>query len=330
MEKVRLGLIGCGHQGRENLSPAARRVGGAELVACADIDEALARQTVQECGYQRWYADYRQMLEREKLDAVMVVVPHSLLREASLAAIGAGCHLLVEKPLATTYQEGKEVVEAAQQAGRQIMVGYCQRYSIGRLAMKKLLDQGAIGDLVAICAGKGSGPLSGWLVDPEWGGGQLLYLGVHVTDQVLWMLGRKAKRVTARTYNRTALGADDTTGYTVDFEGGIGAQFLCSMRVHGGFDFVEFLGTAGKVRCDWPSERVSVQSSLIPQYEHTTVVHPWSWSFYGQMMDDELREFITALVEGKPNPIPGEAGLDVLKIIDAARASAATATPVEI
>lgn len=324
MSKVSLGLVGCGVQGRENLSKSAQKVCEAELVACADVDEAAARRMVHDGIYRRWYADYHEMLAQEDLDAVMIAVPHNQLHDVAIAAIEAGCTILLEKPMATSCAKANEIVEAAHRAGVQVMVGYTERFSPSRLLMKSLLDRGAIGKIVAVSAGKGSGPLPGWVSDPAQGGGQLLYLGVHLVDQVLWMLGRRARSVYGHISSYTPQGADDTSTYMVEFDDGVFAQLLCSMQVAGGFDFVEVIGTEGFVRSDWPGERLTVQSGVVSEYQHVTTIQPRSGNYFHELYEREVRDFVLAVGEHRPVTIPGEAGVEVLRIIDAVRASAAS------
>ena len=160
------------------------------------------------------------------MDAVIVAVPHRYLKEVALSAINAGKHVFIEKPMGLNAAEGAEVVEAAARRGVVAMVGYCMRYSLSRMFIKSLLDRGAVGDVSFVAAGKGGGPLGGWLGGPyAEGGGQLLFLGSHLTDQVLWMTSDDAEAVSG-TVRWTPGGTDETSAYTVRLKGGAVADVL--------------------------------------------------------------------------------------------------------
>ena len=324
---MRIGLIGCGGHGLGVLAPAIEAVEGAELTACADVDEAAARGAAERLGLNRHHVDYRDMLLTEDLDAVVVALPHHLLKDASLAAIGRGVNVFVEKPMALSRAEGKKVRDAARSAGVTVMVGYCQRYDEGRRTMKALIERGAVGDIVVVNAGKGCPPLTGWLADPATGGGELLWLGVHITDQVLWMAGSTPERVSGEIVWHPRTGADQSAVFTIRFESGVLANVLCSQNVASGLDFIEVLGSEGRVRAEWPSGVVQVYSEALPEYRHPTTIRPRSPQT-ANMYRDEMRAWIASLADGRPPPIDAGAGVRVLSIIDAVFESARTGAPV--
>jgi predicted dehydrogenase len=133
-QPLRFGLIGCGQQGREHIA-ALGHVAGAQLVACSDpAPESLA--TVKGGPKVARFADFQAMLEQTQLDAVIVATTHDVLADATLAALHGGCHVFCEKPLATSADRARPVVEAARQSGRSLMVGYIQRFDPLRQRLK--------------------------------------------------------------------------------------------------------------------------------------------------------------------------------------------------
>ena len=256
----------------------------------------------------------------EAVDAVIVAVPHSALRPVALSAIEAGKHMFIEKPMGLNAIEGGEVVDAAREKGIVAMVGYCMRYSLSRMFIKSLLDRGAVGNISFVAAGKGGGPLGGWLSGPYVeGGGQLLFLGSHLTDQVLWLTGDDAEAVSG-TVHWNDRGADETSAYTVRLSRGAVATFSVSQASGVGYDFVDIFGTKGRIRGDWYGDVVTVQSQVIPEYEHPTVLNIPGDSL-PNMCYRELAAFAEAAGSGTPPPIPVSDGLRVLQILDAAVAS---------
>src|SRR6185436_8301307 len=101
---------------------------------------------------------YQTMLERTRLDAVMVATSHEVLADAALASVQAGCHVFCEKPMAISADRARPVVEAARRGGLNLMVGYIQRFDPLRQRLKALLDSGALGELAYVVASKG-GPI---------------------------------------------------------------------------------------------------------------------------------------------------------------------------
>ena len=324
----RLGLIGAGRQGR-HLSAAARALGDCELVACADPDTAVAGQTQRDFGYQHTYRDHETLLAEAVVDGVLVATPHNLLAPVSHAVIAAGRHVFIEKPVGVHAGEVREVVAAAEAAGVTLMVGYCLRYTPVRLLMKELIDDGAIGDIVFVSAGKGGAPLSGWLADPQAGGGQLLFLGSHVSDQLLWVVGQPATQVYSTMRYRPGTDVDATSAFMLTFANGVTAQVTCSHEVHQPYDFVEVYGTRGNVRADWPLNTLIVQSDVVDAYREPTTIHHTGDPF-DPMYIAEVQEFVAAARVGRSAAISGEAAVAVSAILDAVKESHRRGQPVAL
>ena len=324
---MRIGLIGCGNHGRNYLSKALKAVEEAELVACADLDESAAYGAAQEWGYARAYQDYGDMLSREELDGVVVALPHYRLKDAAIASIQAGRSVFVEKPVCVNRAEAMAVREAAREAGVTVMAGYCVRLAWSRSTMKAMIDKGAVGEIVQVSAGKGTLPLSGWARDPKKGGGPLLWVGVHITDQVLWMVGSEPERVYGEIQWHPETGADQNTAYTVRFKSDVIANVVCSQQVHDSFDFIDVVGTAGRLRSDWPSNILFAHSEVLPEYSEPTTMRP-NMPSLDPMYQREMQGWVTALREGREPPITIDDGIKVLSVVDAVFESARTGSPV--
>lgn len=328
MTDVRIALIGCGRHG-SYLATSLRQVAGVALAACADSEASAAQRAATEFGFAAAYTDARTMLEQSRPQAVIVATTHSQLEAATLAAIEAGCSVFVEKPMGLNARQGQRIADAAKRAKVEVMVGYCLRYTPVRLAMRDLLRAGAVGEVAYITAGKGGVPHTGWLADPAQGGGQLLFLGSHVTDQILWLLGQPAQRVYAEVLWRSDNGTDATSMYTIRFATGVSAHVACSQAAHASFDYLEFVGSAGRVRADWPTNTLTVHSSALAAYSDPTTIHvtgdPWD-----RMYVDELTEFVASIRERRAPGVTADDGVRVLEILDAIVESGRTGRPVGI
>ena len=322
-------MIGCGLHGRTRLSAALSAMAEVELVSCADVDEVSAARTAAEWGYSSHHADYRRMLDAESLDAVMVSVPHHLLKDASLAVLDAGLHLFVEKPAGVNAEEATAIRDAAAAAGLSAMVGYCMRYNPGRMKMRDMLKRGLVGEPVQVLACKSAFPLTHWNAHLEQGGGQLRWHGVHIVDQVLWMFGGRAVRVYAEIQWHPDTGADTDSAFTILFEGGMTVSVVVSARLARPFDFVEVFGTRGRLRSEWPSEIIDVQSDVVPEYATQSRLSP-VLPDYDEMYRLQMMDWVDSRIEDREPPVGLQAAVDVYRVIDAVYKSARTGVPVAL
>lgn len=192
--RLQTAVIGIRGMGRSHAEELARHPRAA-LKAVADLDGEAAGQLARQHGATP-YTDYRAMLGRETLDAVIIATPHHLHAPMSLEALGAGLHVLVEKPIAMRVSEADRMVELARRRKRVLAVGHNYRTFPGNLKLKQLIDTGQLGPLYRV--------LWQWLENrPEayyrrdiwrctWrhaGGGVLMNQTSHDLDLLCWLLG---------------------------------------------------------------------------------------------------------------------------------------------
>jgi predicted dehydrogenase len=145
-----MGVIGCGGIAQHAHLPAIRRNAGAELVAVADGFEDLAAKVARRCGLEKSaaFGDYHRLLERDDVDAVAVCASTQFHAECAIAALEAGKHVLVEKPMAVTGDEARAMVAAAEKARRTLMVAYNHTYDLAARCVREMLEAGELGDLL--------------------------------------------------------------------------------------------------------------------------------------------------------------------------------------
>ena len=147
---LRVAVIGLGFMGRNHLR-AYGELDGAEVVAVADPNtEVLGRAVRGRTA--RPYPDYRRLLREEAPDLVSIAVPTGLHHEVALAALEAGTHVLVEKPIAGSVEQGKEIADTARQRGLKATVGHLERFNPAVSELKRLLDEGSVGPVVQVQA----------------------------------------------------------------------------------------------------------------------------------------------------------------------------------
>jgi predicted dehydrogenase len=202
--RLRIGVIGAGI-GATHLA-AYKQLPQVEIVALAGLDDDRVRRVAAEYGVPQTYREYEQLLAAPDIDAVSVCLPNALHAPVSIAALRAGKHVLVEKPLARNSIEAQAMVDAAQESGRVLMVSFDKRYRGDVQWIKSYIDSGALGRVYYAKAHwmrrVGIPRLGSWFVSKEQaGGGPLIDLGVHVLDIAMYLMGEpRALAASASTY----------------------------------------------------------------------------------------------------------------------------------
>jgi predicted dehydrogenase len=187
---LNVGIVGCGAVGQKR----ARHLAGARLVHCADIDlgrATLAASLSEGCSSG---TDWRALVDRTGIDAIIIATPQDVQAEIARAAISAGIHVLVEKPAARHADELLELPQLAARHNVRVRVGFNHRYHRAFQQARRLVDSGALGPLLFVRARYGHGGRPGyaseWRAQPQRsGGGELIDQGVHLIDLARWFLG---------------------------------------------------------------------------------------------------------------------------------------------
>ena len=270
MAKLKVGTIGlrAGHPRQWDGSPLV------ETWGVCDINEELTRSVAEQCGAKVASTDYRDLAGCPDIDIIFVASPDPHHAEQACAAMRAGKHVLCEKPMVMTLEECEQVVRTADETGVKFLVGQVCRFAPGFVMAKRLLGQGAIGDLFFIESEyahdythiKGVG---GWRVDPVRLRHPVLGGGCHAVDLLRWIGGNVAE-VFAYT-NRKVLTdwpVDDCTIATMKFaEGDVVGKVFCGVGVKRPYTMRScFYGTTGTIICDNTSPEIQLASET--QFGH--------------------------------------------------------------
>jgi predicted dehydrogenase len=283
---VRVGVIGCGVQGRVHLEQY-RQIDGVEIAAVCDLDPERAAAAARDYGAARRATDYRDLLAAGGLDLVSVCTMPDTHRAIATLALQAGAHVVCEKPMALNAAEAAQMVEVAAAARRLLTVGLNMRYMAAAGWLHRYVAEGGIGALTHVHV---------WTLDPDipwWGkhyvkalagGGVVASTAVHLLDLALYVAGYPApaavSATTARLFPgkrgltapsaaaRAAYDVEDQAAALVRFAGGASLTLhaaWCHDRVEGARGF-EMVGTAGAVA--WPlrvvAERAGQPVDLTP------------------------------------------------------------------
>jgi predicted dehydrogenase len=323
--RIRIGIIGGGGIAAEHLTGYLEIPQAATVSAIADIDAEHARVHADRAGGARVFLDYRDMLASGGVDAVDICLPHHLHAEAVVAAAEAGVHVLCEKPLCLTVEEAHRVEGAVTAARITLMCSHNQLYLPAVAAAHKLLQQGILGTVYEArttdCFFNDFDPNNmGWRAHRATsGGGELIDTGYHPTYLLLYLMDGEPVEVTAMlSRHRLAfMEGEDSAQVLVRFAGGSVGTVTTSWAYQpaGSTERFSVVGEAGSLWSDGlalfhQARGGAVVQLLAPPADEIETI-PLA-----------VQDFVSCLREGR-RPIHTEAeGIDVLKVILGAYASA--------
>ena len=318
-----------------------------ELVAVADVDEAAARQAVAGSGAVV-YRHFGDLLERARVDAVIVSTPVHLHEEMVLAAIGAGAHVLCEKPLSNTVDSCRRMLDMAAERGRTIAVGFNHRYYPSVRFMRSAIDRGQIGAIDHLRVFGGHDGLSNFRADwmykaPLSGGGAMMDVGIHMTDLVRFFLGEIAEVYGVATERLWHVpGSEDNAMAIMKNDAGVAAIYQATWAEWKGYKiFIEAYGERGMVRAsyapmfnllvtqDRPGGPRRRRVKLYPELIVREKLRGWQSTTYATF-EAELSDFVARL-DGAVVPLAdGWAGLRAVEIAAAVRESTMSSAPIRL
>jgi predicted dehydrogenase len=309
-------LIGCGDIARKRVAPAMRDHVDSELMAVSRARSDLAEAFAREFGARRCYADWRDLLTDEAVEAVYIATPVHLHAEQVIAAAEAGRHVLCEKPMALDRRQCDRMLDACRANGVALGVAYYRHFYPVLERVRALLLDGAIGQpiLARIEAFERFNPPPGgdraWLLDPsQAGGGPMMDFGCHRIEVLLHLLGpiREASCHHAHVLFQRAV--EDTSVATFRFESGALATLAVSHATSEPRDSVQVDGSEGSISIPVLNRGELVLRTARGERVETHPPHP-------NLHLPSIVDFVVALREGRPPAVDGEMGREVTRIED--------------
>ena len=205
MDKVRIGIIGCGGIANGKHMPSLKKLPDVEMVAFCDIIVERAEKAAREYGVEgaKVYADYHELLAREDIDVVHVLTPNREHSQITVDALNAGKHVMCEKPMAINSAEAKRMLDAAKSTGKKLTIGYQSRFRPDSMYLKSACEAGELGDIYyarAQAVRRRAVPTWGvFLNEYEQGGGPLIDIGTHSLDLTLYLMNNYKPRMVVGT-----------------------------------------------------------------------------------------------------------------------------------
>lgn len=317
MDKVRIGLIGCGGFQRYRVGNLLK-VKDAQIVALADTsDEQIAamRSAHAATADLPAYHDYKEMVAKGGLDAVMIATPHTQHVDQILFCLEHGLHTLCEKPLVTSVTDAHRVIAARDKAQKQAMVSYQRHFQAEFRYIREKIRSGEAGEVTYIaalqCQGWKKGTKGTWRQDMSLsGGGQLNDSGSHLVDIMLWSTLLQAESVSAKIDHR---------GTEVDIDSALSIKFR-----NGALGTITVVGDAPKWHEDitiWCENMMFA----IRQDQGLTVTYADGSRFKAENLiggSTADQNFVDAILGKAALESPLECGLEVIRLTEAAWKSA--------
>ena len=340
MKKVRIGVIGVGSIGTVH-TKAYAKVPDAEVVAMCDILPDRLKAKAAEFGISKTYADYKKLLADKQIDAVSVCVPNNMHAPIAIAALNAGKHVMLEKPMTLNPDLARDIIAARDKSGKQLQMGMVWRQKDEAQLVKKIISEGKLGKIyqirVKLIRRRGIPGLGGWFTTKACsGGGGLIDIAVHFLDLVMWATDYwDPTRVSAKVYSKFGSpikdyhyismwagppkldGTFDVDDYAAGFVR-FGKKATLSFEVAWACNaddecYVEFLGDKGGVKCGSNSGTTTFRTEVGGKIADLDLRYDNSSD--GFVI--ELSKFVAA-VQGKGEvPATGEQGLVAMRLLDA-------------
>jgi predicted dehydrogenase len=340
MNKVKFGLIGCGlwghmHARAYSASPSAC------LLAVCDQDASRAKALATEFGASEHGTDWRALVARADIQAVSIATPDFAHGEIALAAIQAGKHVLIEKPLATTVAECEEILATQKTKGVKLMVDFHNRWSLPFVNLHRAVAAGQLGTLMMMNIRLNDTRfvptrMLSWAAKSS----PLQFLGSHVVDLIHFLSGASIKRVysVSRSVVLKGKGIDTPDFFQSILELSTGGTAMVEncwiVDEHGPsvFDFqCEFVGSKGTAYVNASHHRMAEVYSEEKGVELPDVAA--AADLYGKPVGfavASIQHFIDCVVSDKQPLVTGEDGLAVARVLAAAEKSARTGLPVAV
>ncbi|WP_407270499.1 Gfo/Idh/MocA family protein [Radiobacillus sp. PE A8.2] len=326
MSLLRVGIIGCGSIAKYRHLIEYHNHPSVEIVAVCDIVEERVKETAEKYGATA-YTDYKKLLAEEKLDAVSVCLPNYLHAPVSIAAAQAGCHVLCEKPMATSREEAEAMINAAAENNKKLMIAHNQRFVESHVKARKLIESGEVGKLYSFRTAFGHGGPEGWSVDGKESWffnkeqafvGAMGDLGVHKSDLLRYLLGEEFTEVAGfvETNAKEGIDVDDNAVCVLKSESGIIGTLAASWAYSAKEDNSTIIyGEKAILRLeDHPDYSLIVQYTTgeVVKYELGKIQ---SNNNGGQSNSHVIENFVDCIVNDKEPLISGEEGKKSLEII---------------
>lgn len=253
MKDLNIAVVGLGRIAQVIHLPLIASLSNVVVTAVSDINKNTLKSISDKYGIKKSYFDYRELLKNEDIDLVIVSTPTSSHRDVALDCIKSGKNLIIEKPVARTYSEAKEIFELAKKQHVSVSIGMNMRYRPDIMLLKSVLSSDDIGTPFFIkCRWfRKQSSESNWFIKKEEAGGGVLYdLGIVLLDISFWLLDFvKVVSVSTQNYSINTQNVEDTSISFLRCDNGTAISIETSWSIESEHDslFLEIYGSKGSI-----------------------------------------------------------------------------------
>lgn len=339
MQKRDLGvcLIGCGRAGMIHAGNFSNKVPNAKMVAVVDVVEEAAKAAAETLGISAWYTDYHEALKNKDVDAVVVVSPTDLHKSIVIDCANARKHVFCEKPMAMNSDECREMIDACENNGVKLQIGFMRRHDQSFKQAKQLVEEGAIGNLVLIrsCTRGPSKPRP-WMYDLKKSNGILAELNSHDIDSIRWFAESEIDTLFAvgGNYRNKEVAEQypdyyDSVVMNGTFKNGIQFCIDGAAYVQYGYDAqLELVGTKGVLHVG-RTDQTFIKCTTVEHGTSTPFVKSWMNLFIEAYLAEDI-SFVDSVLNDKPTAVTGHDGMMAVRIVEAGNQSIATQSIVRL
>lgn len=307
-------IIGVGNMGAHH-ARVFSSLKNVSLVSVSDLDEKKGKEiaNLYKC---KFYKDYKEMLKKEKIDAVSIVVPTAHHTSIAVECMKNGKHIIVEKPLADSVENAEKIISAAKENNVKLLVGHIERHNPAVKKLKEIIDAGKLGEIVSISA-KRVGLYPPQVTDVN----VVADLAIHDIDVLNYLAGHSPKKITAHLSKALNSKRADCAEILMEYNGKAGiiqVNWVTPVKIRQ----LSVTGTKGYAELDYITQKLVLFKSKYEKQFSTfgelikfsktkaTEIHVKN----EEPLKAELRHFVDC-VQNKAEPlVSGKEGLEALKI----------------
>lgn len=344
---LKIGIIGCGKITEVRHAPEYAENPNCQLVAFFDVVPERAKALAEQYGGTAY--DSIEALLASDVDAVSVCVANAYHAQASIQALKAGKHVLCEKPMATTPEDCEAMVAAAKAAGKFLMIGQNQRLAKAHVKAREIIESGEMGKVITFethFAHPGpegwTGVRDSWFFDKKVASfGVMADLGVHKTDLIHYLTGKKIVRTSAvlATLNKTfsdgrPITVDDNAYAIYTLEDGVVGTMHVSWTNYGNENNSTKIYMEGGVLRMYDDPKYSLivekrDGEVIP-YELDLLTSNKEQTSGGRTSTGVIDAFVESIITNTPPAISGESAMHAMKVVFANEQSAQLGKAVDV
>tara|TARA_Y100000310_G_scaffold274378_1_gene290355 strand:- start:1197 stop:2192 length:996 start_codon:yes stop_codon:yes gene_type:complete len=315
MNEINVAVIGLGSMGK-NHARVYSKMDDVNLVAVCDVN-GEAKDVASEFNA-NYYKDHKEMFEKEEIDAVSICVPTKLHKRVAIDAIENKINVLVEKPIATTKEEAKEIIDAAEKNNVKLMIGHVERFNPVIVELKRRVENNELGNVFLIKSERFS-PFPKRVVDV----GVTIDLSVHDIDVMQHLLGSKVKSVYGINSQKIHSKHEDLMMSIIKFSDNTSGITSCNWITPKIVRELILIGEKGMFKADYLKQELSFfKNEFVDKYidwEHRNLN-----IIEGDVMEikierkeplrNELEAFISCIQKDEKPPVTGQDGLESLNV----------------